>query len=148
VDVSGGAPGGIRTDEKVLGGTEEGAGESESEVVNQGIGLARQRFAPGVPYLPCTVTATTAHWSHLQPVFLPWPHGQVAAYDARLSGNLRNGREDDVSIWLRIPPGQARDIDEYVSFAGLREPRGRLLAPAERTRGSRDRGLPDSRRAH
>jgi hypothetical protein len=34
--------------------------------------------------------------------------------------------KDDVSIWRRIPPGQARDIREYVSFASLGEPREKL----------------------
>ena len=33
--------------------------------------------------------------------------------------------QSDEAIYVTVPPGQARDLDEYVSFAGLGSPRGK-----------------------
>jgi hypothetical protein len=33
--------------------------------------------------------------------------------------------EVDESIYLSVPPGQARDLDEFVDFSGLGQPRGK-----------------------
>jgi len=33
--------------------------------------------------------------------------------------------ETEKSLYTSVPPGQARDLDEYVHFSGMRQPRGK-----------------------
>ena len=52
-------------------------------------------------------------------------HLRFTMKDCTDAGTCEIVGESDETIYINVPPGQARDLDEHVSFARLRSPRGK-----------------------